>query len=101
MLSRQVIRHLFICLLILTTVNCKLLQSQSGTSSALTGTVTDATGGAVPRATVTATNLDTAASREVESNGNGRFLFSQVNPGTYVVTVRASGAEEAGCSRGS
>jgi len=94
MLSRQVIRHLFICLLILTTVNCKLLQSQSGTSSALTGTVTDATGGAVPRATVTATNLDTAASREVESNGNGRFLFSQVNPGTYVVTVRASGYAE-------
>ena len=94
MSSRQVIRHLFIYISMLTTVNCHLLQSQSGTSSALAGTVTDATGGAVPHATVTATNVDTAASREVESNGDGRFLFSQVNPGTYVVTVRANGYAE-------
>ncbi|MDR3750406.1 MAG: carboxypeptidase-like regulatory domain-containing protein [Terracidiphilus sp.] len=56
--------------------------------------MTDATGGAVPHATVTATNLDTAASREMESNGDGRYLFSQVNPGRYVVTVRASGYAE-------
>ncbi len=67
------------------------LLGQSGTSSALAGTVTDISGADVTNATVTAINVDTRATRTVQSNGAGRFLFSQVNPGTYRVTVAAPG----------
>jgi hypothetical protein len=40
---------------------------------------------------VKATEVDTGAARQVESNVEGRFLFSQVNPGTYRIEVRAAG----------
>jgi hypothetical protein len=75
-------------------VNSQLLVGQSGTSSAISGIVTDSTGAALPNATVTATNVDTKATRAGVTNGDGRFLFSQVNPGTYTVTVKASGFAE-------
>jgi Carboxypeptidase regulatory-like domain len=65
--------------------------AQSGTSSALAGTVTDSSGAVVARARVTAVNVDTEASRTSQSDAAGRFLFSQLNPGTYRVTVEAPG----------
>ena len=75
----------------LTVVNSCLLQAQSGTSSALSGEVTDASGAAVPNATVTATDVNTKATRTGATDAAGHFLFSQINPGTYQVTVEASG----------
>ena len=66
----------------LTVVNAWLLRAQSGTSSALTGTISDATGAVVPNATVKATEVNTGATRTARSNGDGRFLFAQVNPGS-------------------
>jgi hypothetical protein len=68
--------------------------AQSGTSSAISGTVTDATGAALAKAAVTAASIETKATRMGETNAEGRFLFSQVNPGSYVVTVKASGFAE-------
>ena len=65
--------------------------AQSGTSSALAGTVTDASGAVIENATVTAINMDTKATRTGQTTSAGRFLFSQVNPGTYQVTVEAPG----------
>jgi hypothetical protein len=78
-------------LLILIVVNPYSLQAQSGTSSALSGEVTDSSGAAVPRATVTATNVNTKAIRNGETDAAGHFLFSQINPGTYQVSVEATG----------
>jgi hypothetical protein len=69
----------------------ELSRAQSGTSSAISGTLTDVKGAALVKATVTATNVDTHATRTGETNSAGRFLFSQVNPGNYIVTVRAPG----------
>ena len=77
--------------LVLTMVNSCLLRAQSGTSSALSGEVTDPNGAAVPRATVTITDTDTRATRTSETDATGHFLFSQINPGTYQVTVEAMG----------
>jgi hypothetical protein len=71
-----------------------LCSAQSGTSSAISGTVLDATGAALPGASITATEVDTRAVRTVQTNQDGRFLFSQVNPGTYTVSVRAPGFAE-------
>jgi len=78
-------------LLMLTAVNAKVLRAQSGTSSALTGSINDATGAVVPNATVKATEVSTGAARTARSNAEGRFLFAQVNPGTYRISVTAEG----------
>jgi hypothetical protein len=94
MISTRTIWYISYCFLLLTIVNSRLSEGQSGTSSAISGTVTDATGAALPNAAVTATNLDTKAARAGVTNADGRYLFSQVNPGAYTVTVRASGFAE-------
>jgi hypothetical protein len=65
--------------------------AQSGTSGALAGSVADKSGAAIPNAQVKATDINTGAVRTVQSNADGRFLFSQVNPGTYRIEVRAEG----------
>ncbi|HEX4007238.1 MAG TPA: carboxypeptidase-like regulatory domain-containing protein [Acidobacteriaceae bacterium] len=75
----------------LTIVNPCLLRPQSGTSSALSGQVTDPSGAAVARATVSATEVNTKATRTGETDAAGHFLFSQINPGTYQVRIQASG----------
>src|ERR1700691_5312973 len=94
MTSTRRIEYNCILFLFLTIVNQKLSLAQSGTSSAISGTVTDPTGAVLTDAAVTATNVETKATRTGPTNGAGRFLFSQVNPGSYVVTVAASGWAE-------
>ena len=78
-------------LLMLTMVNTLLLWGQSGTSSALAGNVLDKSGAAIPNAQVKAMEVNTGSVRVVQSNSEGRFLFSQVNPGTYQIDVHAEG----------
>jgi hypothetical protein len=72
-------------------VNSFCLFAQSGTSSALAGTVVDKSGAVIFNAQIKATDVNTGAVRAVQSNPDGRFLFSQVNPGTYQIEVRAQG----------
>lgn len=67
------------------------LRAQSGTSSALSGTVADESGAMIPAALVKATEVNTGAVRAVQTNAEGHFLLSQVNPGTYRIEVRATG----------
>ena len=64
---------------------------QSGTSSALTGVVTDASHAVVAGSTVTARDLNTGAVRTGQTDSSGRFLFAQLNPGTYQIEVTAQG----------
>src|SRR5271170_3578514 len=84
-------KHNFILLSALTIVNSSFLPAQSGTSSALSGVVTDPSGAAVPNATVAVTDVNTKATRTGETDADGHFLFSQINPGTYQVVVEARG----------
>jgi hypothetical protein len=92
--SRKAERHIFLSFLLFTIVTCIESPAQSGTSSAISGTVLDASGAALSGAAITATEVDTKAVRTVQTNQDGRFLFSQVNPGTYTVSVRAPGFAE-------
>lgn len=80
-----------ILFLVLTVVNSIALRAQSGTSSALSGEVTDPSGAAIARAIVKMTDSDTKATRVGETDATGHFLFSQINPGTYEVVVEAKG----------
>src|SRR6267142_3417303 len=56
----------------------------------LSGVVRDATGAAVPGATVTITNVATNATQTVTSSADGSYSVN-VPPGTYTVTVALRG----------
>src|SRR5271165_6210007 len=91
MALNRIVRAALELLLMLTMVNMLPLWGQSGTSSALAGIVLDKSGAAIPNAQVNATEVNTGSVRAVQSNVEGRFLFSQVNPGTYRIEVDAKG----------
>ncbi len=67
------------------------LWPQGETTSAIVGQVTDATIAATPGATVTITNRETGLRRSLKTDGEGRFNFPQLKPGTYSVKVQAEG----------
>jgi len=67
------------------------LFGQSGTSSALAGNVADASGAAIPAATITAVEIDNKATRTGKTDAAGHYLFSQINPGIYQVSAAAAG----------
>ena len=57
----------------------------------ISGAVTDSTGAAIAKATITITNTDTGAARTAVTNNRGEFTVTQLNPGNYSVLVSASG----------
>ena len=59
------------------------------------GTVLDATGSPVPKATVTLTNADTGIEAKTSTNSNGEYDFFDVKIGRYSVTVEATGFSKA------
>jgi hypothetical protein len=67
------------------------LMAQSGASSTLSGTVTDATGATIPGATVTVTYISTQAQRSATTGADGTFLFLQLSTGIYRVAAQAAG----------
>src|SRR6202050_688493 len=65
--------------------------SQGETTSAITGQVSDATNAAIPDATVTITNRENGLQRVLKTDNEGRFNFTQLKPGAYMVKVEAEG----------
>jgi hypothetical protein len=65
--------------------------AQGETTSAIIGQVSDASGAAVPGATVTIHNTETGLQRIATTDDSGRFNFPQLKPGTYSVNVKAQG----------
>jgi len=57
----------------------------------LTGTVTDQQGAAVPGVTVTITNVVTGEPRVFVTDGNGRYVANDLNPGRYSMAFELSG----------
>ena len=53
------------------------------------GTVTDASGAAVPNASVTITNAGTNVSETTQTNASGNYTLTRLIPGTYRVKVEA------------
>src|SRR5690348_2406463 len=72
-----------------------LAQAQSAGTGALTGTVTDAQGGAVAGVTVTATNIGTNQGRTATTGPAGDYKFSLLPPGNYRVKFAAPGFKTA------
>jgi len=58
------------------------------TYGSILGTVTDASGAAVPGATVTVSNLGTSEARKVQSDATGNFSVVNLQPANYKVDVQ-------------
>lgn len=69
--------------------------AQSITSGDIAGTVSDPSGAAVPRAAVTLVNVGTNATQKTLTNDQGQYRFALLPPGTYNVSVQATGFQPA------
>jgi len=67
------------------------LRAQSTTDGAIAGTVTDASGAAVPNASVTVTNKGTNLVQTASSDESGYFRVANLQPGSYTMKVEAPG----------
>src|SRR5262245_40722667 len=67
-------------------------QSSMGT---VDGSVTDTSGGVIPGAAVTLTNVATNVQAVRQTNENGYFVFVNVRPGTYTLTIELPGLKTA------
>jgi siroheme synthase len=65
--------------------------AQGTATSALSGVVTDGSGGAVPGATVVVKNNATSVTFQTVTNSTGQFSFPALAAATYTVTVSLSG----------
>jgi len=80
----------FLLALLLAWAVCPAAEAQVLYGS-IVGQVRDATGGALPGATVTITHTDTKAERETVSDSTGAYRFPTVQTGTYTVAVALTG----------
>src|ERR1044072_9036923 len=62
-----------------------------GTTSRITGIVTDSSGAAVSGANVTLTNEGTNASLTTQTSDSGAYTFDLIQPGNYQVTIEKQG----------
>jgi len=60
-------------------------------TASITGTVTDASGAAIPNAQVAVSNAAMGISRTAATNGSGDFLFASLPIGSYDLTVTSTG----------
>jgi hypothetical protein len=83
------IRTLTIAILVF--VLCAATIMAQSTSGSITGTVVDPQEAAIPNATVTVTEEGRSYNLTATTDGEGRFVFPIVPPGTYTVSVEAGG----------
>src|SRR4051794_35125411 len=70
------------------------LAGQAATAT-VQGTVTDASGSAVPDAKITLKNTGTGATVSANTNGQGRYVVSNLNPGSYDLDATKTGFQTA------
>jgi len=70
-------------------------RAQNTNSGTITGQVTDAQGKAIVGAVIMLTNASTNGAQPTVSNSAGRYVFVNVQPGTYSLDVKKDGFKEA------
>ena len=60
---------------------------QTAGTGTITGVVTDTSGATIPNATVVITNTDTAVSRTIQTNSDGSYTATFLQPGHYEVVL--------------
>src|ERR1035438_1698721 len=91
MLKRRGAKSLFVMLLSLAT----LVQYGSGQigTTAVSGVVTDPSGAAIAKATVTLVSEEQGYSRNAVTNSAGACEFPDLHPGSYKITADAAGVK--------
>jgi len=75
------------------TVSLQTAMLAQGGSGTITGLVTDASGGAIPGATVSVINEATGAAPETVTNNEGQYSFAALVPGRYRIEAKIDGFE--------
>jgi hypothetical protein len=65
---------------------CALAQNQAR----IAGTVTDPSGGVIPKASITVTDSKTDLKRQVTTDDRGRYMITNLSPSTYTVVATAT-----------
>src|ERR1035438_9770983 len=89
--SRWLFSTLVLMVTILLLASAVPAGAQVASAGQVSGVVTDKTGAVVPGATVTLTDTSTQVERTSSSNAAGQYLFVNVPPGTYNITVVKTG----------
>jgi iron complex outermembrane receptor protein len=77
-------------------VLCCLLTAHAGIAQsmiAISGSVVDPTGAAIPHAAVSLTDVTTSIAQHTTTNSSGQFVFNDAAPGVHIVTIQKSGFE--------
>src|SRR5436190_13894587 len=90
MLSKRVVL-LVVAVSCLFALTPSALFSQAASTGTVAGTVTDPSGAAVVGATVALLDPSTNDSRQTTTNESGRYIFANVPPGTYNLTMNKTG----------
>ncbi len=86
----SVFATLFLCLIVLALCTAPMW-AQSTSTGTIAGTVTDPSGAVVNGATVTLTDTATKSARQASTNDAGRYIFVDVPPGAYDLTIAKQG----------
>jgi len=86
-------KHL-LCIVILVLMGFASNTFAQDITARIDGQVTDPAGAVVLSATITLTNTKTGEVRTVQSNDTGGYTITQIQPGTYDLSVRAQGFKE-------
>src|SRR5579864_3727580 len=86
-------RILFLCLAVCCICG-PLHANGQATVGSIVGDITDNSGAKVPNVDVTVTNQDTGAVRDVHADSHGTYSVTNLEPGTYRVSAKASGFRE-------
>jgi len=90
-MSSKRVALLLAALFCLLAVTPSAMFAQSASTGSVAGTVTDPQGAAVAAAAVTITDKATSTSRTAATNENGHYIFVDVNPGTYNISINKTG----------
>jgi hypothetical protein len=91
MLAKIFLRSAIVCLLTLSVASSVFAQA----TGSISGTVTDASGSAVPGAKVTVTAPATGVTRSVSTNENGEYIIPLLGVANYDVQVELQGFQSA------
>ena len=88
---RKLKLFVFVLVTLMVVLTPRLALGQVATTGKIAGVVTDASGAAVPSATVSVKSTALMAERSTTTGADGAYLFDLLPPGTYEVTVTSKG----------
>src|SRR6201997_2162850 len=90
-MNSRVFRYFLLAWILCLAVISSIPMRAQVTGATLSGTITDAQGGAIPNANISAKNVATGISTDTASNATGSYSIPNLNPADYEVSVSAPG----------